>query len=245
MRLAAIYVRVSSDKQTENQSIDAQLSDSRKLADREGFAVYREYADGGFSGMTNDRPGLQELLADAEARAFDAIIVWDQSRFGRDFVDVELNLKRLEELGIEFRAVYGPTGDDDTVKLTRRILAAVYEKEQQDRKRRQRAGRRMKAESGRGWFGGAHPYGYTTESFAGADGKTNTKLIPHPEQAPIVKLIFDLLTKEAYAPYSLAKYLNAQGIKSKFGKAWHTRTVRYIAGNTCLLYTSPSPRDRS
>ncbi len=100
LKLAAVYVRVSSDRQTENQSIDVQLTECRKLADGNDFAVYREYADGGFSGMSNNRPGLQELLADAEARAFDAIIVWDQSRFGRDSVDVELNLKRLEELGI-------------------------------------------------------------------------------------------------------------------------------------------------
>ena len=253
MKRAAIYTRVSSEKQTENQSLDVQLADCRKLAEREGFDVVREYVDGGFSGMTSNRPDLQALLTDARARLFDALVVWDQSRFGRDFVDVELNLRLLEQLGIAFRAVYGPTGDDDTAKLTRRILAAVYEKEQQDRNRRLSAGRRMKAESGRGWPGGAVPYGYRPETFTGSDGKTNTRLVPHPDESELVRLVFRLYAEEGYSASSLTKYLNARGFRNRSDGTWWGSQIRRMlasevyAGQAYFFKTTADgePVDRS
>jgi len=253
MKRAAIYARVSCDKQLENQSLDVQLADCRKLAEREGHEVIREYVDGGYSGMTSNRPDMQALLADADARLFDAVIVWDQSRFGRDFVDVELNLRRLEQLGITFRAVYGPTGDDDTAKLTRRILAAVYEKEQQDRNRRLKAGRRMKALAGRGWPGGVAPYGYKHYTYKDAEGKTNTSLIEHPDEAPVVRLMFDLYTSQGYSAFAVTKYLNAQGLRNRSGGIWWSSQIRRMlasevyAGRAFFFKTTADgkPVDRS
>jgi len=248
MRTAAIYTRVSSDKQTENQSLDVQRVDCGKLAEREGYEVYQVYEDGGYSGMTTDRPGLQELVTAAEARAFDAVIVWDQSRFGRDFIDVELNLRRLQRLGIAFLAVHGPAGDDETAKLTRRILGAVYEMELDTAKRRKRAGRRMKVEAGRGWPGGQLPYGYASETFRGPDGKTNTRLFPHAEESPVVRHLFDLYTQHGYSANEIAKCLNAKGIRTKRDRLWWAAQVIFIlqndayTGRTYYFKTTPDGR---
>ena len=76
----AIYVRVSTDKQTvENQ--DREL---RQIAERRGWEVVGEYADKGISGSKgrSERPGLDQMLKDAGRRRFDVVMAWSIDRLG-------------------------------------------------------------------------------------------------------------------------------------------------------------------
>ena len=77
----ALYARVST---TTNQSVEMQLRDLWELADRRGFEIVGEYCDEGVSGAKNSRPGLDRLLADAEARQFSVILVWKLDRLGNN-----------------------------------------------------------------------------------------------------------------------------------------------------------------
>jgi DNA invertase Pin-like site-specific DNA recombinase len=63
---AAIYVRVSTDKQT----IENELRELRQIAERRGWEVVHEYHDAGISGAKSReaRPGLDEMLEDAQRR---------------------------------------------------------------------------------------------------------------------------------------------------------------------------------
>ena len=79
----AIYTRVST---TVNQSLEMQLRDLRELAGRRGFEVVSEYCDEVVSGAKNSRPGLDRLLADAEARQFSVVLVWKLDRLRRSLV---------------------------------------------------------------------------------------------------------------------------------------------------------------
>jgi DNA invertase Pin-like site-specific DNA recombinase len=65
---AAIYVRVSTDKQT----VENQLQDLRQIAERRGWEIVHEYQDAGISGAKgrDERPGLDEMLKDAQKRRF-------------------------------------------------------------------------------------------------------------------------------------------------------------------------------
>lgn len=94
----ALYVRVS----TSNQSVEMQRADLLAYCAQRGFTIYREYCDHGISGTKERRPALDELMGDARKRKFDAVIVWDFSRFARSTKYVITALDEFRHLGIEF-----------------------------------------------------------------------------------------------------------------------------------------------
>lgn len=81
---AAQYLRMSTPHQL--YSIANQQAGIASYAQRNNFVVVQTYADPGRSGLTlRGRPGLSALLRDvvAQERRFDAILVYDVSRWGR------------------------------------------------------------------------------------------------------------------------------------------------------------------
>lgn len=77
--IVAIYARVS----TTDQSCEMQLHELRQYAGRQGFQVFTEYVDTGFSGAASSRPQLDRLLRDARFRRFEAVLVWKLDRWGQ------------------------------------------------------------------------------------------------------------------------------------------------------------------
>ena len=82
---AALYARVSSDRQDVDLSISAQLRALRDYADKNGYLVVREYVDEAESGRIADRPQFRRMLNDAgkPSSPFEEILVWKFSRFTR------------------------------------------------------------------------------------------------------------------------------------------------------------------
>lgn len=93
-----IYARVS----TKDQSCDLQLRDLRAYCAARGFSVQREYVDVGESGAKDSRPQLDELMAAARKRLFDAVVVWRFDRFARSTKHLLLALEEFRSLGIQF-----------------------------------------------------------------------------------------------------------------------------------------------
>ena len=77
---AAIYVRVSTDKQT----VENQVRELRQIAERRGWQVVEEYRDAGISGAKgrDQRPGFDTMLKDAQRRRFDVVMAWAIDRIG-------------------------------------------------------------------------------------------------------------------------------------------------------------------
>ncbi len=65
---AALYARVSSDRQDVDLSVAAQLRALRDYADKNGYVVAREYVDEAESGRIADRPEFRKMI-DAASRA--------------------------------------------------------------------------------------------------------------------------------------------------------------------------------
>lgn len=93
-----IYARVS----TKEQSCDLQLRDLRAYCAARGWPALREYVDVGESGAKDSRPQLNELMAAARKRHFDALIVWRFDRFARSTKHLLLALEEFRSLGIQF-----------------------------------------------------------------------------------------------------------------------------------------------
>ena len=96
---AAIYVRVSTDKQT----IENQLRELHQIAERRGWEVFKEYRDAGISGSKGReaRPGLDEMLNDAQRRRFDIVMAWAIDRLGRSLLDLLGTIQTLEHCGVD------------------------------------------------------------------------------------------------------------------------------------------------
>jgi len=96
---AAIYVRVSTDKQT----IENQLRELHRVAERRGWEIVHEYRDAGISGAKRreERPGLDEMLKDAQRRRFDVVMVWAIDRLGRSLIDLLGTIQTLEACDVD------------------------------------------------------------------------------------------------------------------------------------------------
>jgi DNA invertase Pin-like site-specific DNA recombinase len=94
----AIYARVS----TRDQSCALQVRDLKTYCAARKFTIFREYIDIGESGAKDSRPELNNLMADARKRKFDAILVWRFDRFARSTKHLLLALEEFRSLGIQF-----------------------------------------------------------------------------------------------------------------------------------------------
>jgi DNA invertase Pin-like site-specific DNA recombinase len=79
-----------------------QLRDLREYADRRGWSVVEEYIDHGVSGTKASRPALNRLMADAQRRKIDTVLVWKLDRFGRSLRHLVNAIAELEALGVAF-----------------------------------------------------------------------------------------------------------------------------------------------
>src|SRR5271163_3086740 len=107
----AIYTRISTDQGLEQDfnSLDAQREASEayiKSQAHEGWRLIRDhYDDGGYSGGSMDRPALQRLLADVEARRIDVIVVYKVDRLTRSLADFARIIEVLDRCGASFVSI--------------------------------------------------------------------------------------------------------------------------------------------
>jgi DNA invertase Pin-like site-specific DNA recombinase len=65
--------------------------------------VVEEYHDAGISGAKGrkDRPGLDQMLQDAQRRRFDVVMAWAIDRLGRSLIDLLGTIQSLEACGVD------------------------------------------------------------------------------------------------------------------------------------------------
>ncbi len=102
--LAAIYIRVSTEEQAKyGISLSAQEEALKNYAKALGYDLSRVYKDEGKSGKDiKGRPEMKALLADAEARKFQAIFIYKLDRFSRSLRDLIETIEKLKEWNVDF-----------------------------------------------------------------------------------------------------------------------------------------------
>jgi DNA invertase Pin-like site-specific DNA recombinase len=98
MKRVAIYLRVSTDKQT----TDNQRRELEAVAERSGWKVVKVYEDAGISGAKgrDKRPGLDAMMKAVNAKEFDMVASWSVDRLGRSLTDLLGILQALHEKGV-------------------------------------------------------------------------------------------------------------------------------------------------
>ena len=82
---AAIYCRVAENGNADLKRIAAenQRQNLERYAAKMGLTIVNCYEDVGHNGLNDDRPGLQQLMADAAAGSFDTVLVYKTDRLYR------------------------------------------------------------------------------------------------------------------------------------------------------------------
>lgn len=96
---AALYVRVSTDRQT----VENQIAALSKVAEARGWQIVETFNDAGISGAKGrkDRPGLDEMLKGAQRGKFDVVMAWAIDRIGRSLVDLLNTIESLKACGVD------------------------------------------------------------------------------------------------------------------------------------------------
>ena len=156
---AAIYGRVSTDKQEKEHTIGSQLEALRAYAAKNQMEIVGEFADEGYSGARLDRPGLDRMRDSAQRGGFDVLLAYCADRLARKFVLQALILDELERFGVKVIFLEGGSPDDPLSKLMHQITGAVAEFERAKIVERNRRGKLYRARCGE-IVSGCAPYGY-------------------------------------------------------------------------------------
>ena len=99
MKRIAIYARVSTDKQTTQNQIDA----LREVAERCGYQITQIFSEDGISGSKGreGRPALDQLMKSANQRKFDMVMCWSIDRLGRSLQNLVEILNELQAMRID------------------------------------------------------------------------------------------------------------------------------------------------
>ncbi len=212
-----IYARISSDPTGDQLGVRRQVDDCQALAQLRGWPVRDTYVDDDRSAYSGKvRPEYRRMLADIEAGAIDAVVVWHLDRLHRQPRELEEFFTVIDHARL--RTLATVQGDVDLAtddgRFHARILGAVARKESDDKSRRIRRKHLELAQSGEWAGGGSRPFGYL------ADRRSL-----NPDEAPFVaEAVARVLAGDSLR--SLAVDLNRRGIRTSRRGAWTVSTLR-------------------
>jgi site-specific DNA recombinase len=127
----AAYARVSTQRQTEEQTITQQIERLHAKAHAEGWTITPDYlyCDDGYSGARIDRPALDRLRDAAEKGEFQTVLVTAPDRLARRFVPQPLLVEELAQEGCTIMFLDRPLSQDPNDQLLLQTRGAVAEYE--------------------------------------------------------------------------------------------------------------------
>ncbi len=227
---AALYARVSSDRQDVDLSVSAQLRALRDHADRNGYVVVREFVDEAESGRVDDRPQFQEMIDEAKSSkpSFREILVWKFSRFTRKREHAVAYKSMLRRRGIRVVSITEQADDTAAGRLLEGIIETIDEFYSENLA--QDVTRGMREAASRGfWMSSEAPLGYNRVMVQ--DGpKKRPRLEPDSDSSHVVRRMFDM-SEAGKSTLDIARILNDEGITSPKGKPWGKTSVHAILIN--------------
>lgn len=221
--------------QADGHSLDAQLAACRRLATERGWQITHEYSDVE-SARTTDRPQFTAMLAAAEQRAFDVIVVHKLDRFSRSVTDTLFTLRRLSQAGIGFVSISEQFDYSTPIgKVMLTMLAAFAEWYLDNLAQETSKGKRERATKGR--WNGMLPFGYTAQYRKdGGDGLPRID----DKSAAGVRLAFEQYAAGTRSDYDIAQLLNEAGYRPQGRGAralplWSADSVRVLLQNRFYL----------
>jgi len=230
--LAAVYARVSSEKQEQEQTIASQLEALYQAAEARGYALTAElvFVDDGYSGARLDRPGLERLRDVAAEGTVAAVLIYAPDRLARHYAYQVVIIEELTRAGCEVIFLNHPFGESPEEQMLLQVQGVFAEYERALIAERTRRGRLFAARQGRVNWGGNPPYGY--RYFRKTDS-TPAQLLVDPGEAAIVQQMYRWLVEEQLSSYAIQQRLTDQGLPTRGHNAqgWAQSSVIHILRN--------------
>lgn len=217
---AAIYARYSSHAQGE-QSIEAQISEGRKYAEKKGYTVVKEYIDRAQSGRTDNRAAFQSMLADLPKKAFTVLILWKIDRFGRNREEIAINKHRCKKHGVRPEYIAESIPDTPEGVILEAVLEGFAEYYSLQLSQNVKRGRRASAEKCKS-VGSPPPYGYRV----GED----KRYVLDPDTSRVARSVYDQYLNGG-SMAQIATGLNRSGIRTRTGREFTVESIRKILSN--------------
>jgi len=230
MRIA-VYARVSTQRQTQMQTIDQQLERLQAHFQLHGWEWREElvFRDDGYSGASLKRPGLDRLREQAAQAHLDRVLITTPDRLARKYIYQMLLIEELEKGGCLVEFVERPMSQDPHDQLVLQIRGAVAEYERNLIADRMRRGRLQKYRAGTLLPWGPPPYGYRTDPVHPRD-PAGVRL--EPAEAATVAEMFGNSQQDGHTLRGLAKHLRELGVRGPRGSLhWSDGTIHHILTN--------------
>jgi site-specific DNA recombinase len=221
---AAIYARVSSDQQAQEQTIDSQVAALRERVAGDGLTLEEElcFLDEGFSGSTLMRPALERLRDLAYVGGFQRLYVHSPDRLARRYAYQVLLVDELKKHGVEIEFLNRAIGVSPEEDLLLQMQGMFAEYERAKIMERSRRGKRHAAGRGSVSVLGGAPYGYRYVCKRDGGGEASYEV--HDQQAAVVRRIFEWVGRDRMSIGEVSRRLKVKAIPSATGKSWWDRT---------------------
>lgn len=226
MKNVVAYIRVSTEGQAgeDKFGIGSQQEIVMNYCAAHDMTVTDWYIDKGESGVKENRPQLDALLyGEIRNPPVEAVVVAKSDRVARDIKLYYYFMMLFEKKGMKLISATEEVVNDDTGlgNVYKALMLFVAEQERENITKRTSGGRAIKASRG-GYAGGRAPFGYRVD---------NHKLVIEPNEAEIVRTIFDLKDNQGYTYQKVCDYLNGKRIPTRNGGKYIISTIQTIYEN--------------
>lgn len=211
MRMTAIYARVSSEQQREENTIASQTASLIEFAHQHELEVPKEWVleDEGYSGATLERPGLERVRDLAAEGQIQVVLAYSPDRLSRKYAYQILLIEEFARHGVETLFVNSPPGNSPEDQLLVQFQGMIAEYERAQILERSRRGKRHRAHTGEVSVMSGAPYGYryirkTKEALAA--------YIIDEAEARVVRRVYEMYTVEGLSIAEITRRLNREGI---------------------------------
>jgi site-specific DNA recombinase len=244
---AAIYCRVSTeDQEREGTSLHTQLEACLKYCQDKGYDIACRFSEV-YSGLTLERPKLNELRELVRAKEIDVVVVYCLDRLSRDPTHGVIVTQELEKHKVTLEAVTETVDSSELGKLISYIRGFASKLEVEKLRERTMRGKRDRSKEGR-MAGGFHiAYGYDYIKVAQKNGG---RRVVNENEAKWVRQMYQWLVNDGMSTNSIVYRLRALNVPTKHGTMWCRQSALAIlknpayAGKTYAFTTANGKRFR-
>lgn len=243
---AALYARVSSERQAEAQTVGSQIAALRERAAADGLpiAAALEFVDEGYSGVTLVRPALERLRDLATLGGVEALYIHSPDRLARKYVHQVLVLEEFARAGVRVVFLNQARQQTPEDELLLQVQGVIAEYERAKIVERVRRGRRHAARLGSLSALAHAPYGYR---YVGrAEGVDPPRYEVVLDEARVVRQAFEWVGHDRLSMGEVAWRLTTRGVPTRQGKTrWDRGTVSAMLHNPAYQGAAAYGRTRS
>src|SRR5436853_4887330 len=224
MRMAAIYARVSSEQQRQENTIASQTAALFEFAKNPDLEVPEEWVfeDEGYSGATLERPGLERVRDLAAEGHIQVVLAYAPDRLSRKYAYQVLLIEELARHGVETLFVKAPQGDSAEDQLLVQFQGMIAEYERAQILERSRRGKRHRAHIGEVSVMSGAPYGYR---YLRKTDEAPAAYMVDEAEARVVQRVYDMYTVDGLSIGEITRRLNTERIATRKASRWQRSVV--------------------